>query len=243
MASLSPLYTEIMRDRPFAYWPADGPTDATIGEAQQRRTLWVSAAIPPERRIVIPGYHAGSDMLGDRYYIGANTTFSSHGGASGAQSWEVFILPDATQSAAILFGKGKAGDYEYSLIYNTAAPGVQLSIYTAAGADVALLQVGGPLAVGRMWHIVGCFDRATPRAAVFINGALAGETASMSGTSSNDEPTEFQMGHRHDGGGATFDGGMAHMAMYSYYLPRVRVLAHWRASQRRIPYPRHRMGA
>lgn len=227
MPQLSPLFTEILRDRPSAYWPCDGP--GVPPEVRARYTLTASGSPNYHRRVIVPGDSALVDFPGAAYFAGPTGSLTYHSGASGVMSIETVVRPDQLLSAMMLVTKGNSSAYEYDLRIGSGGEAHFGTSISTTGADVMVVEsAAGTLAVGRVAHFVGVYDRAKPYIAVFVNGRLKASSTSASGNSSA-TGSAFQIGHRADAGGNTLDGGLGHVAVYNYRLSPARIAAHYQA--------------
>jgi len=232
----SPLFREVLRDRPVAYWPMNDHY-AEFGNVPKEVTDRVTLTRPSSGfgwndKLLVRGDHKFIGYGGTGYLAGpTGSPFSPHAGASGKMSVEFVLATPTLTNSMMLFSKGKASNYEYTLMCH-ANGSIEWNVYTSAGANVsALVSATGLLDTTNRPRIIAVtFDRAAAVASIYLDGREVSRNTSMSGTSSA-TGSRFEIGHREDNGGTTIAGGAStgHFSFYDYVLGSSRIAEHYRA--------------
>lgn len=224
MAASSAAYYAIAKHSPTAYFPLQDK-GATGREYMDRVTaLGVSGAPTWGRRAVGRRPGGPSVELFTPAYLtgGTGAPFSPHAGASGLMSIVVVVMPGAGGSSlansTMIVTKGLGAKYEYDIQHSSTGV-ITATFYTLAGGNVATVSsAAGALQLLRPTVIGVSFDRAAAQLVLSCQGVEVGRSTSFSSNTAASNAT-FQVGHRADNGGAVFQGGVSHLAIFDKYLP------------------------
>lgn len=231
------LRHQIMLDSPVGYWPMDETSGSTVFDRSgNARNGTITGTVSPE-----VGGPAGQRCLSfagttNSYItVADNAAWSSHAGASGLWSMEVWLYRSLATSQKSFMSKGNtAGPLYEVLMEATASDTYYTAMIQSGGAVVESLTSSGSSPLNRWQHFAATFDRATALLTMFTDGVQVAQATSASGNTS-DTTGPLYFGTRNDAlGSATYcwNGRMAHAAVYSTALAANRIAAHYKAGLR-----------
>ena len=236
---MSALHQQIMQDAPSGYWPMDETSGSTVYDrAGNGRNGTITGGVTPSvggpsglRALAFDGTANAYVTIAD------NAVWSSHAGASGLWSYEVWLYRSSTGARKSFLSKGVAGggnDYEI-LFEVTATDTFDHPVLTTAGANVMSVLATGSSSLNTWQHVAATYDRAAQLLIVYVDGNEVGRDTTASGTSS-DTAGALYFGTRNDGplGSATYawNGRMSNVAVYGTALSAARIKSHYRAGLR-----------
>lgn len=99
--------------------------------------------------------------------------------------------------------------------------------FNGASAIIGAQTAAGAMVAGVKHHIAATYDRAAPRAILYVDGVPVVTTNALSNAFTvTDTGSPLQIGRRSDGGGNVFGGRIGFVALYGYVLPAARVAEH-----------------
>jgi len=142
-------------------------------------------------------------------------------GSSGELTVEAWIKPSAVnRSAAMIFAKHRGWqlriESDGKVLWDLNNNGTT-TVMTCTSASA--------LTAGTVYHVVGVYNRATPKVELFIDGtSVASSTSASSNVLSTSE--DLQIGRRADNGGNEFIGTIGYVALYRTALSSAVIASH-----------------
>lgn len=227
---LPPYVAAVLADSPQAYWAAEEPSGATVVDITGNGhvgTMGGTEGVHFVRAFgaIFAGVGPTVDVStsSEMYVDPADDGAFSPAGASGALSLEILIQPDTVSASAQMV---IAKHQEYQLRIESS--GTLLWDVNESGAASIMECTSSALTANNAYHVVATYDRAVPRARLFVNGTLVSTDTTANGSKVVISHGQgIRVGSRYDSAGSRFDGTWGHAAVYNYELSGAQVSAHY----------------
>lgn len=202
----------VLTDNPGLFWLAEetSGTNADDATANNRDGTYTGTYTLSHTQLVTG--RANVVSLGGGY-INRNDSdgFGEMTGGSGDKlTLEVSIKPTSVSTAnQMIVAKYQIWDMRImsdgSLYFGVNRSGASAVMECQTAASI--------ISAGTVHHVMGVFNRSTPRIEIFLDGtSVASSTSATSDTAGTGQP--IQLGRRSDGGGSTFGGPIGYAAIW-----------------------------
>lgn len=215
----------VLADGAVGYWPLTDTTGTTAedGTTNNRDGTYTGGYTLADGPLVGSlGNVVALDGTDDYISIADADAWSSSAGGSGQITVEAWIRPSAVNRAATMI---VAKHQEWQLRIESDGK-VLWDVNSVGVQEVMAATSSGALTANTVYHVVGTYNRATPRLDLWIDGVSVASDTSVQAASSSNTTNALRIGGRSDNAGNEFLGRIGHVAIYPTALTSTQIAAH-----------------